>query len=333
MKKEKTGLMADLDRLHSHRHPRHRHPVGRRRDEPVGHRPVHCRFVVLGRAPARWRTRIRPRRRSRASGGVSGKPPDRDGDRRLPRGCRRQGLDRRHGAAGRQARRPARRVLDGLGICLETMWDLAQEMLGRGPAVPYERCVVGSTGKPPSRRIRRAKRERVRELLGRAGLSPRSRPRSSWPPSTPGGATGSCRARRFRCWRTPSSRSSRRAWRGISLPHLPADLSGVPRANMTFLPIENAWFSGSMNYLGRARNADGSPRVRSDLRAQRLARDLGARVRAAGQRTRSCRATSRRSRYRRGCTSGAASGFEATVLTMNTRPADALRGHRQQRRS
>ena len=33
----------------------------------------------------------------------------------------------------------------------------------------------------------------------------------------------------------------------------------MPRANVTFLPIENAWFSGSMNYLGRARRADGSP--------------------------------------------------------------------------
>ena len=33
----------------------------------------------------------------------------------------------------------------------------------------------------------------------------------------------------------------------------------MPRANVRFLPIENAWFSGSMNYLGHARKADGSP--------------------------------------------------------------------------
>ena len=33
----------------------------------------------------------------------------------------------------------------------------------------------------------------------------------------------------------------------------------MPRANIEFLPIKDAWFSGSMNYLGRARNADGSP--------------------------------------------------------------------------
>jgi hypothetical protein len=33
----------------------------------------------------------------------------------------------------------------------------------------------------------------------------------------------------------------------------------VPRANIRFLPIKEAWFSGSMNYLGRARRRDGSP--------------------------------------------------------------------------
>jgi hypothetical protein len=42
-------------------------------------------------------------------------------------------------------------------------------------------------------------------------------------------------------------------------PHLPPALARVPRANVRFLAIENAWFSGSMNYLGHARRADGSP--------------------------------------------------------------------------
>ena len=36
-------------------------------------------------------------------------------------------------------------------------------------------------------------------------------------------------------------------------PHLPAELHSVPSANIQFLPIRDAWFSGSMNYLGRAR--------------------------------------------------------------------------------
>lgn len=43
-------------------------------------------------------------------------------------------------------------------------------------------------------------------------------------------------------------------------PHLPEALATVPRANIRFLPIQDAWFSGSMNYIGRARNADGNPK-------------------------------------------------------------------------
>ena len=39
----------------------------------------------------------------------------------------------------------------------------------------------------------------------------------------------------------------------------------MPRANIEFLPIKDAWFSGSMNYLGRARNADGSPQYEATL--------------------------------------------------------------------
>ena len=31
-------------------------------------------------------------------------------------------------------------------------------------------------------------------------------------------------------------------------------IARVPRANIDFLPIKDAWFSGSMNYIGRARN-------------------------------------------------------------------------------
>ena len=44
------------------------------------------------------------------------------------------------------------------------------------------------------------------------------------------------------------------------LPYLPEELRKVPRANIEFLPIKDAWFSGSMNYIGRARHPDGSPR-------------------------------------------------------------------------
>ena len=57
----------------------------------------------------------------------------------------------------------------GLSLSLETMWDLAMEVLGKGDPVPYERCVEASTGRPPEPSTPEGKRERVAELLGRAG--------------------------------------------------------------------------------------------------------------------------------------------------------------------
>ena len=39
--------------------------------------------------------------------------------------------------------------LQGLSVSLETMWDLAMEVVGKGKPVPYARCVESSTGRPP----------------------------------------------------------------------------------------------------------------------------------------------------------------------------------------
>ena len=46
----------------------------------------------------------------------------------------------------------------GLSLCLETMWDLAMEVLGKGEPVPYVRCVEASTGRPPEASNPEAKR-------------------------------------------------------------------------------------------------------------------------------------------------------------------------------
>jgi hypothetical protein len=43
------------------------------------------------------------------------------------------------------------------------------------------------------------------------------------------------------------------------LRYLPEEMHPVPRSNVEFMPIDDAWFSGSMNYLGRKRLPDGSP--------------------------------------------------------------------------
>jgi hypothetical protein len=149
--------------------------------------------------------------------------------------------------------------LKGLSVCLETMWDLAMEQIGKGSAVAYERCVESSTGREPEKSDPRAKRERVEELLSRAGYAAAGN----------GGLPGAVDAwRRERVVPMASVRTLGAAviarFDQLSaanlMPHLPAELLQVPRANIEFLPIKDAWFSGSMNYLGRARKTDGMPR-------------------------------------------------------------------------
>ncbi len=149
--------------------------------------------------------------------------------------------------------------LAGEAECLGVMWELVEELRGRGPKVPYERCVVASTGRPPEPSRPEAKRARVAELLARAG-------HATGTPAELLAAVDAWRAERL------VPRKSIRQLAGAFIaeleegtrrhvvPHLPASLRGVPRANIEFLPIEDAWFSGSMNYVGRARNRDGSPR-------------------------------------------------------------------------
>jgi hypothetical protein len=148
--------------------------------------------------------------------------------------------------------------LKGLADCLEVMWDLAMEILGKGEKVPYERCVRASTGSDPEPSNPSEKREFLRELLDRAGYA-----------STGNGglsaAVESWRSKYKVVRETLPSLSSEfvAAFDQLTqknlLPYLPETLHSVPRANIRFLPIPNAWFSGSMNYLGHARKADGSP--------------------------------------------------------------------------
>ncbi|NJD33092.1 MAG: hypothetical protein FIB04_14535 [Gammaproteobacteria bacterium] len=148
--------------------------------------------------------------------------------------------------------------LEGLGLCSEVMFDLAMEMVGKGPPVPYDRCVRTLTGSSPQPSQPAEKRRRVAELLASAGY-----------PSNGDGslleAVDDWRNER----RVPGKSIAALGEAFIAqydalcvrnlLPCLPRELADVPRANVRFLPIENAWFSGSMNYLGHARRPDGSP--------------------------------------------------------------------------
>jgi len=149
--------------------------------------------------------------------------------------------------------------LAGVALSLAIMWDLAMEVLGKGAAVPYVRCVEASTGRPPEPSRPEAKRQRVAELLGRAGYA------------TSGSDSLLAAVDAWRRDRLVPMASVRALSAAMIarydqlgtvnlLPYIPAELASVPRANIEFLPIKDAWFSGSMNYLGRARLSDGSPR-------------------------------------------------------------------------
>lgn len=148
--------------------------------------------------------------------------------------------------------------LEGLGRCCAIMWDLAMEVLGRRPEVPYEQCVLALTGAAPTPSEPGARRRRVAELLAAAG-------HASHDDDSLLAAVDAWRAER----RVPSKSIAAvgdafvARYDALSARHLlafmPREFEQVPRANVRFIPIENAWFSGSMNYLGRERRPDGSP--------------------------------------------------------------------------
>ncbi len=145
--------------------------------------------------------------------------------------------------------------LAGQAGSLRVMWELVEELRGRGPKVSYARCVLASTGRAPAPSAPRASRELLAELLG--------------VPADPEGLLEAADA--WRAERLVPRKAIKLLADGFIaqldegtrrhvVPHLPASLHAIPRANVEFLLIENAWFSGSMNYVGRARNPDGSPR-------------------------------------------------------------------------
>ena len=108
--------------------------------------------------------------RLRACGGVAGKKVDREAadlylrELNLPDAIEGIRVEARKTEQLRQA------YLNGLALSMEVMYDLAMEVMGKGDPVPHARSVEASTGKPPEASRPEAKRERLAELLGRAGF-------------------------------------------------------------------------------------------------------------------------------------------------------------------
>jgi hypothetical protein len=196
--------------------------------------------------------------RVRETGGVGAKEPDRAAIEAYLAAVDVYGAIQGIAEQLKEVSRRRRAYLKGLVICFETMWDLAMEILGKGDPVSYCRCVSASTGRAPEPSDSSAKRAQVAELLSRAGyitgrLEDLPAAVEAWRgehrvPSKSIPALGSAFIAEF----------DRLAKKNL-LPYLPKPLHSIPFSNILFMPIKDAWFSGSMNYLGRARNADGNP--------------------------------------------------------------------------
>ena len=253
--------------------------------------------------------------RVRASGGVSAKQPDKEAIQAYV-----SAMD--IPVALQELRSEAARFgglrgeyVAGLALCLDTMWDLAMEILGRGPQVPYGRCVIASTGSPPEASDPAAKRDRVAELLGASGNAAVDRWRQVH--RIPMASIRTLGAAVITYFDQLSSQHV--------APHLPEAFQSVPRANIQFLPIQDAWFSGSMNYLGHARRPDGSPEYEAtyeinaslEISVPEFLQLVSHEV-VPGHVTTFAYLQNLYWRHE--------AGFEASVLTMNTRAATLFEG-------
>jgi len=214
--------------------------------------------------------------------------------------------------------------LSGLALCMETMLELALEILGQGEPVSYERCVKASTGRTPEPSKPERKRETVAELLRRAGcLSKKSKNILQGVDAWRGGRQVPMAS--VRALSTAVIAHYDQLSEANFVPHLPQELAQVPRANIEFLPIKEAWFSGSMNYLGRARGAAGAPKYEATYEINASLKisvpefeQLISHEVVPGHVTTFA--------YLQNLHLRGLAGFEATVLTMNTRAATLFEG-------
>jgi len=260
--------------------------------------------------------------RVRESGGVGAKQPDLEGIeayiQRVDLPTAFAGLKSEAGRLG--GLRGA--YLSGLADSMEVMFALAMETIGKGEKVPYERSVLASTGLNPEPSDPTAKRARVAELLAKAGYQPEVNlldavdawRKARYIPMASVKGLGAAVIAHF----------DQLSQRNL-LPYLPAAFAPVPRANIGFLPIKDAWFSGSMNYLGRARQADGSPEYEATYEINASLsisypefEQLVSHEVVPGHVTTFA--------YLQNLYHRKVAGFEASVLTMNTRAATLFEG-------
>ena len=150
------------------------------------------------------------------------------------------------------------------------------ELLGRGPARRL-RSVRADDHRAAARAIPTRGEAPAGGGAARAAGHPATAAMRCSSPRTPGARSGRCP----QVDRDPGGRVHRAVRRAFHAPPraVSAARSRAGPARKHPLPRhQNAWFSGSMNYLGSRAHAGRPARVRGDVRDQRGARDLRAGV-------------------------------------------------------
>lgn len=262
--------------------------------------------------------------RVRETGGLSAKQPDREAIEAYLAAVDVLGAIQGLRDEAKSVGRPRGVYLSGLALCFQVMWELAMEVFGKGDPVPYERCVHASTGWPPRPSDPTVKRGRLVERLTAAGYPAGSDEEllaavDAWRKDrlVPTRSIPALGAAFISHLDTLSARNL--------VPYLPRALHQVPRANIRFLPIKDAWFSGSMNYLGRARKPDGIPEYEATYEINASLEisipefeDLVSHEVVPGHVATFAFLQNLFFRHK--------VGFEASVLTMNTRAASLFEG-------
>jgi len=157
-----------------------------------------------------------------------------------------------------QRNRLRAKYMGSLANSLKIMLQLALEVKGVGEHVSYKEAVFASTGQPPQLYDVSDQREQIIALMEEMGEGPSEHGGDLWK-----AVTVWRRRRRVARHVLEDNRDLIEQLDSLAksniIPHLPIVLREVPRTNVEFVLLEDAWFSGSLNYHGRKRDDNGQP--------------------------------------------------------------------------
>lgn len=145
-----------------------------------------------------------------------------------------------------------------LSRSMRVMVDMALAFRGIGDPVPFETAVMASTGQLPKLYDVSEMRQRIFSLMEFMGQIEGSND-GQWQAVQAWRAKNLIPKGDIAAYSADIIAKLNALMKSHMDPLLPGNLTGVPRTNVRFMPIDGAWFSGSLNYLGRNRLPNGNP--------------------------------------------------------------------------